>query len=230
MMEFKKATHVYTADNQNIGRIERVVLNPVTRKVTHVVIRQGLFFTEDKVIPVEYFSEATEERATLRSDVGDLHKLPKFEEVEHVPVESHELKGFPGEVEEAPFYLYWYPPLGGDSFYETGYYGLAGLMSDFTLGQSRYVRHTKHNIPENTVALEEGAKVHSSDHQYVGNIEEIQVDPATDYATHMLISKGAFLKETKWIPTLWLKTVAEDNVYLAVTAATIEHLPTAEII
>ena len=229
-MEFQKAAHVYTADNHNIGRIERVVLNPVTRKVTHIVVRKGLFFTEDKVIPVDYFAEATEERATLRSDVGDLHKLPKFEAIEHVPVDSHETKNFPGAVEEAPFFLYWYPPLTGESFYESGFYGVPGLLGDPIAENPHYVRRTKQNIPDNTVALEEGAKVYSSDYQHVGNIEEIQVDPDTDYATHILISKGVFLKETKWIPTAWLKTVAEDDVYLAVSAATIEHLPTAEVI
>jgi hypothetical protein len=194
--------------------------------VSHVVIRQGLFFTEDKVIPVEYFDEATSERAMLNQNSSSLDDLPKFEEIEHVPMDSAELEAAYSKFEEAPFFVYWNPPVGANTNYTTGYYGSAPLPVREGIPQyPRYVQQTKQNIPEDTIALKEGAHVHSSDGEHIGDIEEIYVDPRTEYATHVLISQGFLLKEKKWVPTMWFKTVTEDDVYLAVSAPTIEKIP-----
>jgi uncharacterized protein YrrD len=227
-MEFKKDTHVYSADNKDLGRIERVVINPTTKKVTHVVIRQGLFFTEDKVVPVDYFDEAASEQAFIRHNSSILDDLPKFEEIEYTPMDPADLEAAYGKFEEPPFFLYWNPPLGVTPYYTTGYYGSAPLpVREGVPEYPRYVQHTKQNIPEDTVALQEGAHVHSSDGEHVGDIEDIYVDPQTDYATHVMISQGFLLKEKKWLPTLWFRTVTEDDVYLAVRASTVEKLPAA---
>ena len=45
---------------------------------------------------------------------------------------------------------------------------------------------------------EEGAEVISADGEHVGNIEQIYVDPESNYATHVLISQGLILTDKKW--------------------------------
>ena len=229
-MQFTKDTHVYSSENQDVGRIERMVINPVNQKVSHVVVRQGLFFTEDKVIPVEYFDQATPERATLRPNIGNLNNLPKFEEVQHVPVEYSDMEDFPHEPVDGPFYMYWNPPMGATTFHATGFTaGMPMALPEASLERRYYVKRTTQNIPDDSIALDDGAHVHSSDGQHVGDIEQIYVDPETNYATHILISQGFLLKENKWLPTLWFSTVSEANVYLAVPASTIEDLPAVEM-
>lgn len=51
-MQFKQGTHVYTIDGKDVGAIDRVVLDPKTDEVTHVVVRRGWLFSEDKVVPI----------------------------------------------------------------------------------------------------------------------------------------------------------------------------------
>jgi sporulation protein YlmC with PRC-barrel domain len=37
-MQFKNNAEVFTSNGQEVGRINRVVLDPVTKEVTHVII------------------------------------------------------------------------------------------------------------------------------------------------------------------------------------------------
>ena len=70
--EFKERASVVTADEQQVCRVDRVVIGPKTKEVTHIVVRKGLIFTEDKVVPINLVASATEDRVTLREDAGDL--------------------------------------------------------------------------------------------------------------------------------------------------------------
>lgn len=230
-MQFKENSHVYDANERNLGRITRIVMDPVTDKVTHVVVRHGLIFTEDKVIPIEYFRSASPERADLRDDVGDLEALPVFKESHYVPA-GNAGDDVPENSMDAqvPPFLYWYPPMTLSSQHTIGYYGVpsfGGTLED-EYQNRRYVKWTTQNIPDDTVAVKEGAEVISADGKHVGDIEEIQVDSESDYATHVLISQGLFLKEKKWVPTLWFRTVEDDRVYLAVTSSLLKTLPEVE--
>ena len=230
-MQFKEHSHVYDAHERNLGRITRIVMDPVTDKVTHVVVRKGMIFTEDKVIPIEYFRSASPERADLRDDVGDLDALPVFEESHYVPAGYSEDDlpdtSMAGRV---PPYLYWYPPMTISTQHTIGYYGVPSFDApqEDDYQYRHYVKSTTQNIPDDTVAVKEGAEVISADGKHVGDIEEIQVDATSDYATHVLISKGLFLKDRKWVPTLWFRTVEDDRVYLAVTSSLLKTLPDVE--
>src|SRR5690554_5295853 len=108
-MQFAKNAHVYTLDKQPVGRITHVVLDPTTKKVTHVVVRQGIIFTEDKVIPIQMFQSTGLDGAILREDAGDLHSLPRFEEAYFVQVDMTEDTGEVSRVGIGGA-LYPYPP------------------------------------------------------------------------------------------------------------------------
>ena len=150
---------------------------------------------------------------TLREDAGDLEKLPDFEESHYVPVDRGP-QAAPGPTSWVrPFY--WYPPLG-TWWTTTGYPDYA---------KPQYVATTEKNVPEGTVALEEGAKVISRDGKHVGDIERVFTDPLEDRATHLLISEGLILKEKKLIPTRWMTHVLEDEVHLSVDSECVEGLP-----
>jgi len=107
-MRFRQNARVYTLDGINIGRIDRVVLDPQTKGVSHLVVRKVFLLNEDKVVPVDLVSAVTEKGVTLRGDVSDLEALPLFEEAHYVWA-TGELP--PTAPNDAPP-LYWYPPVG----------------------------------------------------------------------------------------------------------------------
>lgn len=229
MMKFKHDANVYTADGKDVGRIERVVMDPISKEVTHVIVRQGFIFTEDKAVPIDYFYSQSEDSVVLRSDIADLDSIPRFEETHYVPAHLTETDMEPGSsVVDA---YYWYPPAGAAHYPTLNMYGVPLMAStgERPYGTDQpYIERTKQNIPEDTVALEEGARVVSADDQHVGDIEQVLMDSESNYATHIVISQGLLLKTHKLVPTFWFSTVTEDEVTLAVPASFLEQLPDYE--
>lgn len=213
-MQFKKGATVYTADGEQMGEIDRVVIKPDTKEVTHLVVQKGFLFTEDKVIPVSLARLVTEDQVVLRGEDIDFDQFPDFEESHYVPVDDDP------QAVPAPMHpissVYWYPPMIGDWWTIPAYHAYA---------KPRFVLRTQKNIPEGTVALEEGAKVIGSDGGHIGNIECILAEPVEGIATHLVISEGLILKEKKLIPTSWLSSVREDRVHLSVESGLVDRLP-----
>jgi len=216
-MQFKEGASVFTSEGQRAGQIDRVVIDPKTKEVTHVVVQKGFLFTTDKVVPVSLIGAATEDRVTLRKDAGDLQALPDFEETHYVPVSAAEAR----EMLPAGYvrHLYWYPPT---SF---TWWGSLGYPARYGYPIPPYVARTERHVPEGTVALEEGAKVLSRDREHVGDVDAVLTDPEKDRATHLLISQGLLLKEHKLVPTTWVSTVLGDEVHLSVGSDLLEGLP-----
>jgi hypothetical protein len=84
------------------------------------------------------------------------------------------------------------------------------------------------NIPNDTVAVKEGAKVVSSDGKQVGHVEQVLTSPPGDHVTHFLISKGLLVKEKRLIPTVWVNLFTEDEIDLVIKSSTVEKLPVIE--
>ena len=94
----------------------------------------------------------------LRNIYPLLEALPNFEETHYVPITEVEESELSPPGYARPFY--WYPPAGLNWWSVSGY-GYA---------VPPYVIRTERQIPEGTVALEEGAKVVSSDGEHVGTV------------------------------------------------------------
>jgi uncharacterized protein YrrD len=219
-MQFREDATVFSANGDRIGELERVVIEPETKEVSHVVVRKGILFTEDKIVPVNLIASAEEDGITLREDADDLEALPDFYEQHFVPVEEGEFMGGLPPY-DYPNPLYWYPPAYGVPYGAPQEY----LPEERTL----YAEETAENVPEGAVALKEGARVISADGDHVGDIDAVLTDPLADRATHFVISEGLLLKGRKLIPIAWVKIVYQDEVHLRVRSSQIEELqPYAE--
>ena len=216
-MELKEGTSVFTASGEEVGKINRFVLNPTTNEVTHIVVQKGWLLPEDKVVPLQMVNASTEDRVVLNEDIGDFDELPPFEETHYVELTEDDtsLAERP-PYRSAPAY-YLYPPAGyiGYPTYGLGYYGWPPV-------------ETVQNIPGNTVPLKEGSNVISSDDEHVGDVERLFVDPDSNRATHFLVSQGLLFKEQKLVPADWVRSVEEDKVRLAVPSRLLERLPDYE--
>ena len=102
-MQFKANETVISTDGDKVGEIDRVVIDPKTDAVTHIVIRKGFLFTEDKVVPVDWISTAAGEPIVLDVSKDKIDSLPDFKETHYVRREGDH---FPEDY--APAY-YWYP-------------------------------------------------------------------------------------------------------------------------
>jgi uncharacterized protein YrrD len=212
-VQLHKNAAVVTASGREVGSLERVVFSPESKMVTHIVVRTGgLLDKVDKVVPIDLVAGTTEDQITLLDETGDLEGFPPFEEQSVVdkkagldlpPASGSATRGLIGSPEpDIP-----YVPASGEE----------------------YVTQTRQNIPPETVALKEGAKVITSEGKHVGKVERILATPEMDQVTHLLISKVMFPRETKLIPLEWVSTMTEDEVYLNVDENSVKELADVSI-
>ncbi|MEW6442624.1 MAG: PRC-barrel domain-containing protein [bacterium] len=83
-MRFKDGASVVTAGGDKVGRLDRVVLNPKTCRVTHLVVRKGFLLTRDRVVPAERVASTDENTIRLGDPTGDPETFPEFRETEFV--------------------------------------------------------------------------------------------------------------------------------------------------
>ena len=215
-MQFTQYACVYTVDRHPVGHITRVVLDPTTKKVTHVVVREGTFFFEDKVIPVEMFQSSGPAGVVLREDVGDLHSLPKFEETSYTEIDTEE------DIDT----IKTTGILGGIAVYPPARYHVNEMEIPARTIIRHYVRTRKQNIPSGEIALQEGARVISADYHCVGHIESVLVNSQTGLVDHVIVARNLLLRRArKLIPESWIKSVYEDVIYLTVPAEQVKDLP-----
>jgi sporulation protein YlmC with PRC-barrel domain len=103
-----------------------------------------------------------------------------------------------------------------------------GLGPNPNLNKPLFIKEPRRNIPEGSVALEEGAEVIDAAGQTVGEIEEVYAEPESNRVTHLLISRGTFSKDSKLIPTAWVEGLHENTVRLTVGQKVINELPEPE--
>lgn len=210
-MEFKEGTTVYTNDGETVGKVERFVLDPGSRKIIGLVLRKGFLFTEDKVIPISSIATATEDRVNLKPTEGGWDDFPLFEETHYLSPEETELKGYTQPYHDP---LYYYPPAGSMMWY-------GGVMAP--VGPTAPAVKER-NIPEESVPLTEGANVVSRDGDHVGDVKRVMTDGQSRKVTHFAISQGIIFKEEKIIPINWVDSISEDEVHLAVGTKQLERL------
>ncbi len=213
-LQFQKNASVLAANGQQLGHIERVVVNPETNVMSHFVVRKGsLFNKEDKIVPIDLVAKTTEDQVTLKSGAGDLEDLSAFEET-YIVDEGGRTAGSS-------------PSTGNPSVmlgYPTG-----GVVSYPPSPADRIATEVVQNIPEGTVALKEGAKVIAAEDEHVGSVERVLADPSADQVTHLLISRGMFTKETKLVPIKWVKEIDENEVHLRVKKDSVDELANAPV-
>ena len=216
-MELKEGVGVFTPDGDQVGKINRFVLDPATNEVTHIVVQSGWLLPDDRVVPLEMITSATDEKVVLSNDIGDFNDLPPFEESHFVRTTDPEDPSAEYPIDTALPAYYWYPPQGymGYPAYGMAYYPWPPA-------------ETKRNIPDETVPLKEGAHVISSDDKHVGDVETLMLEGDSNRATHFVITHGLLLKERKLVPTKWVKSVAEKQVRLVVPSELLERLPAYE--
>jgi uncharacterized protein YrrD len=206
-LEFQQDAIVVVSNGDEIGHISRVVMRPETKEVTHIVVRmKSLLKKVEKLIPVSQITATTEGQIVLSSAVEDLESLVPFEEEDLIQVEG----STPGIS----------PPSQSPSAFGT----TINLPAYMPPSGEKFITRIKQNIPEGTVAVEEGAKVITEEGKYVGKLERIVTELPEDQATHLLISKGFIAEEKRLIPIGWVQRMGEKEIHLGVKEETVDEL------
>lgn len=206
-LELRKGTHIYTSIGEDLGKITQFVIAPKTSEVTHVKIEKGLFFHEDRVVPVEVIDHVDDDRVVLSDDI-DPTSLPRFVLADYAPL---------GEKSGAGDFIWRYPIAFGTPFPAYPVYPMA-----------EKVVKPQINDPVVQEEVEEGgliaadAPVLSADGKKIGTVSEIEIDPV-GRLSHLVVDLG-LLEGERVLPGHWIQSVDGDGVRLAVTDSALESL------
>lgn len=206
-MQLKKGAEVYAANDEKIGAVDGIVIDPKTKEIAYILVARGWILKTDKLLPISPIESTSEDEVRLNKYEGDFDELPNFEETHYIPIENDDTAWATS--------MYWYPPVRSWMLAD----GLSGAIPP------NYVPKTKRNIPEGMVPLGEGAHVISSDGEHVGNVEKIFTDEEGNRVTHLLIKEGFLFPDKRVIPTSWLVRVRENEIHLTVDSNILEKLP-----
>ncbi len=207
-MHLKAGLTVFDADGDRVGDVKRVVIDPVTLDVSHVVVEKGVFFKEDHVVPAGAIKEADDGNAYL--DPGyDATDFPPFEQRTYVGFDP-DTRGYQPSLEGST--LIFFPPVGA-----------WGTPAYVDVGPPPVVR----NVPEGNVSLEVGAPVTSADGEHLGKVDEV-LTAGDSGTTHLVVEEGVLFKHRKLVPASWVASVTDDGVRLAVNADVVEGTPDYE--
>jgi uncharacterized protein YrrD len=212
--QFQKNATVLTANGHRLGSLHRIVVNPVSKSLTGIVVRTGsLLNPQEKVVPIDLIAETTEDKVVLRSHPDTPESFEPFEEKRIVDVDQNLDRRT--DIENIPLVTLGKPDLA-----------MSMLPQDYG---EQYVTSVEQNIPAGTVAVKEGANVITAEGRYAGSMESAFADPVASQITHLLISNGLIAREKKVIPIHWVMTMDEDEIHLRVEKTSIEELTDVSI-
>jgi uncharacterized protein YrrD len=185
-------TAVYTNDNQHVGHVGYVVVDPNTFRVTDMVVNTGNFIGRDIVISVDQIARETEDGVYLTLDREGLDACPDYVDLHYQTPPATWIPS-PGLT---------YP--AGSMLWPVGY--------EYPEAASVTI-----NTPKGTVGLHPGMDVVSSDGHKVGSIDAVITDPQSEDVTGFVVKHGVIFTHDTTIPINQVATVESDQVKLRVT-------------
>ncbi len=213
-MKLTYGSKVYSSDEQELGFIQELVIDPRSRVVTHIVVQQGLFFASDRLISVDLIAEADDGQVILKDTAAklDAELSQEYREHDYAPLEDETLKEHVGGGGRA-----WVRPpqtrISQIPYPSVVPPGIGPLPTDPEV-----------IVPLEDITLEQGALVRTKDGKRIGTVDECITDDE-EKLTHILIRKGTFFSVPKLVPIDWVARIEENEVVLAVNAEALKNLP-----
>jgi sporulation protein YlmC with PRC-barrel domain len=217
-MDIHLGMHVYTSDNQDIGAVDKLILDPETGTVTAAVVRKGFLLHDDIEVPADMLTAGPEDTARIDTISTEVDTLPRFHEADYLPPPAEYLSPFG------------YP--AGDVFWPAGYsIGMAGVplavppvvepaepvwTGDAAVDQE--VDAALSNADLEHVIIDAGSEVLGRDDEKVGTVHELTFDPVTSKLTGLVVHKGLIMGKDIALPVSLIDRVDDGVVYLKVNA------------
>lgn len=195
--DFKIGSSVECRDG-GCGKLARVVVEPESLAVTHLIVEAGLLLKKARVFPIDIVERADETGIRLSISSETLADYPEYKEVDL----EHTVPGSAG---------------GG--VVSTGY----GPM---VTGSPTVVIHEKQRlgIAEDLETVKRGTAVSNARGQ-VGKLEHVVADPDSGAITHLVIRQGLLFTHNTAVPIALVDQVTEEGIYLAATDEELKALP-----
>jgi hypothetical protein len=188
------------------GHLTRVIVDPVARALTHLVIRPPLARGLDRLVPIE-LAEAAPGEVRLRCTRAEFDQLDPAEETDFLPGN------------------YGYVPYGPTEVGVWPYYGLgsAAMNAEVAAVAPHVVKYEA--VPVDEVEIRRGDHVHATDGS-IGRVQGLVIEPANHHVTHVLLQEGHLWgRKQVAIPIRAVSAVEPEGIRLSISRSEVEQLP-----
>ena len=201
-----------SCDDGPCGTVKRVVVDPLARTVTHLVVEPKHRLGLARLVPVG-IAESTSDGVRLRCSTADFEQLDSAEETQFVA----------GTIG--------YDKYGTDQVLSWPYYGLyggqaGGVAGDAVPGVSQTV--TYDTVPEGEVDVRRGEPVYATDGP-IGHVHGLVMDQGSRRVSHVLLAEGHLWGRKEVAIPISDITGVEDGIKLRLSKKEVADLPPVAI-
>lgn len=189
------------------GKVSRVVVDPVARTLTHLVVESGHHHMDDRLVPLDRVEGSTPGQIRLRCTLAEYERLDPAVETDYVPNTAE----FPGYA--------------ADQVYTQPFFGLSGTMA-----RQRVPKTASYDkVPLGEVDVRRGQPVHATDGE-VGKVQGLVIDAGNYHVTHVLLQEGHLWGHREVaIPISAVTGIDEEGMKLSLTKHEVADLPAVDI-
>ena len=206
--EFTIGSDVSCSDGA-CGELRRVVVDPIARALTHLVVEAKHGQGMGHLVPVDLVSSAGAE-IHLRCTVAQFEALDDAEETQFLPGASGQWGYGQDQMLSHPYY-----GLG------MGGMGMGGMGMGMGVGPQPI---TSDRVPAGEVEVRRGEHVHATDGP-IGQVQGLVVDPHDHHVTHVLLDEGHLWGKKRVAIPIGAVTGVDDGVQLNLTKDEVRDLP-----
>jgi sporulation protein YlmC with PRC-barrel domain len=201
-------------EEREVGKLADLVLDPVAKRLTHVVVKPEHGQGTSHLVPIELV-EPTEQVGgiVLKCTTAELEALPPVEEFRYLRLDEpttddDEWDVGVSDVLALPYY---------DS---TGLAGSVDAVGDMGVVYDR--------VPKGEIELRRSSRVMASDGDYIGDVDGFLVDD--DHITHFVLERGHFWgRREVTVPIGAVASVESDVVRLSLSKDEVGELPAHKV-
>jgi nucleotide-binding universal stress UspA family protein len=203
--QFTIGSAVLCRDGGN-GELRRVVVDPVARTLTHLVVAPRRRPGADRLVPIDLVA-STEQDIRLRCTTAE------FDALEHAD-ETHFLPHTPASLGYSEDQILSWP-----------YFNLGGGVSGIGLGTSTRSRSiVRDRVPVGEVQVRRGEHVRATDGP-IGRVQGLVVDASNHEVSHVLLDEGHLWGQRSVAIPIGAMTSIEHGVQLNLTKDQVRDLP-----
>ncbi|MGA3218152.1 MAG: PRC-barrel domain-containing protein [Acidimicrobiales bacterium] len=216
--EFTIGSDVSSSDGP-CGELRRVVIDPVARALTHLVVGAPHGRDKGHLVPISLAAPTTDGIA-LACTTAEFEKLDEAEETQFIPGGSGQLGYEQDQMLSWPYY--------GLGIGSSGMGSLSRGMGMGSTGVAGPQVVTNDRVPLGEVELRRGEHVFATDGA-IGRVKGLVVHPDDHCVTHVLLDEGHLWGQKRVaIPISAVKDV-DDGLRLNLTKDDVRDLPAVEL-
>ncbi len=194
-MDMPVKAHVECLDGP-CGQSTCVIIDPVTRFVTHVVVEDQDEPEAQYLVPLKEIKLSMPHLIQLRCTKHELQHMPRFVRIDY-------------ERRSVPYTLY-----------SSGDYMIGPTM----IMEDDFVPIPHEQVPEGELAVHPGARVEAADGP-IGRVDEFLLDPTNEQINYLVLRKQHLWHHTElMVPASQIEQIKDDTIYLKGDRHTIERM------